>query len=450
MDIKQENLEGLNSVIKIKIDPEDYEAKVEEVLKDYRRQAKFDGFRPGKAPMGIVRKLYGTSALLDQVNKLLSDGLNNHLVENKIRILGEPLPGEDSPSIDWEKQKSFEFTFDIAVAPEIEINLSGRDKIPYYLIQADDKLIDEQIENFSQRFGSYEPAEEAGENDLLKGDFIQLDENGEPDLEGLRAEDALVSVSQIADEETKKLFTGAKANQDIAIDPVAAFPNEADRAAMFRVKKEELGKISGKFRYTISEVSSFKAAEVNQDLFDKTYGEGSVNSLDEFREKIKTDMERQFLSESNYKFHIDAREKMLKKFDFELPDEFLKRWMLATTRDETLTKEKIEEEYPSFRDDLRWQLIKDKIIEEQSINVEPQEKKAYAVMDARNRFSQYGMHNVPDDQLAGLAESILSNKDEERRLTEQIQENKVINFVKETVKVDEKKVSLDEFKKMFD
>jgi trigger factor len=450
MNIKQENLDELNSVITVQIEPEDYESKVDEVLRDYRRKAKFNGFRPGKAPMGIVRKLYGTSAVIDQVNQLLSDGLNKHLIENELRILGEPLPSKDSPSIDWSNQKSFDFVFDIALAPEFEISISGRDKVPFYLIQSDDKIIDEQIENFSQRFGSYEPSEEAGENDLLKGDFIQLDENGDPLENGIRTEDTLVSLGQVADEENKKQLTGVKANQDVVIDPVTAFPNEADRAAMFRVKREELGRITGKFRYTVSEVSSFKPAEINQELFDKTYGEGTVSSIEEYREKIRNDLEMQFRNESNYKFHIDAREKLLKKADFNLPDEFLKRWMLETTKDETLTNEKIEEEYPSFRDDLRWQLIKDKIIEEQSISVEENEKRAYAVEDARNRFRQYGMYDVPQEQLAGLAESILSNKDEERRLVEQIQENKVINFVKETVKVDEKKVSLDEFKKLFD
>ena len=450
MNITRENLDELNAVINIQIQPEDYKSKVDEILIDYRKKAKLDGFRPGKAPLGIVKKLYGTSVLLDQVNQILGENLSSYLSENKMRLLGEPIPSEDSPSNDWENQTSFDFKFDVGLTPEFELSLSKRDKINQYVIEVDDKIIDEQIENFCQRFGSYDPADKAEENDLCKGDFVQLDENGEVIPEGVRVEDALVSISTIADKDIKKQFIGVEANQDLVFDPNKAFPNEADRAALFKLKKEDLDRVTGKFQYTISEVSRFKDAEINQELFDKTFGEGVINSIEEYRERIKNDIGAQFANEGNYKFHIDAKEKLLNKAKFDLPDEFLKRWMLATTKDETLTKEKIEEEYPLFKDDLRWQLIKGKISEDQEIKAEPDEITAYAVEDARNRFRQYGMYDVPDDQLKGLAESILANKDEERRLIEQIQENKVINFVKETVKVEEKNISLDEFKKMFD
>ncbi len=450
MNVSQENLDELNSIIKIQIEPEDYKEKLEEVLKDHRKKATLDGFRPGKAPFGIIKKLYGTSALVDQVNQLLGNKLNEYITDNKLRLLGEPLPNENSPNIDWEKDSSFEFAFDIAVAPEVELTLSKKDKVIQYVIEADDKIIDEQIENSCQRFGSYNKTDKAEENDMLKGDFIQLDENGEPLLDGLRTEDALVSISTIVDKDIKKLFIGTEANQDITLDPNIAFPNDADRAAMFKLKKDDIGQISGQFQYTISEVTRFKAAEVNQELFDQSYGEGAVKTIEEFRERIKTDLEKQFANEGSYKFHIDAREKLLKKSKFDLPDEFLKRWMLATTKDEALTEEKIEEDYPSFKDDLRWQLIKGKISEEQEIKVEAEEIKSWAIQDARSRFAQYGMNNVPDDQLAGLAESILSNKEEETKLVEQIQENKVISFVKETIKVEDKKISLDEFKKFFE
>ncbi len=449
MNISKENLDELNSIIKIQIEPEDYHNKVEDVLKDYRKKAKFDGFRPGKVPYGMVKKMYGTSALLDQVNQLLSENLTKYLSDNELRILGEPLPNENSPTIDWENQTSFEFDFDIAMAPEIMLNLSKKDKVKKYIIEADDKIIDEQIENFCQRFGSYEPSEKARENDLIKGDFIQLDEKGEPLAEGLRAEDALVSISTIVDEEIKKQFIGVKINEDLVFDPSLAFPNMADRAAMLKINKDKLADITGQFKYSISEVSQFKPAAIDQDLFDKTFGEGAIASLDEFRERIKTDIEVQFSQEGFYKLHMDLRDKLLEKADFELPDDFLKRWMLATTKDETLTMEKIEEEYPAFKKDLRWQLIKEKFIEEQSIKAEPDEIKANAVLDARNRFQQYGMYDVPEDQLVGLAESLLSNKDEERKIIEHIQENKVITFVKELVKLDDNKVSLEEFKKLF-
>ena len=404
MNVNQENLDELNAIIKIQIEPDDYKKKVEDVLKDYRKKATLDGFRPGKAPLGIIKKLYGTSALVEQVNQLLGDKLNEHISENKLRILGEPLPNENSPSIDWEKQESFDFAFDIAIAPEIELSLSKKDKVIQYVIEADDKIINEQIENFSQRFGAYKPIEKAEEKDMMKGDFIQLDEKGEPILDGLRVEDALISISTISNDEVKKQFIGASVNQDIIFDPNSAFPNDADRGALFKMKRDDLEQIKGQFKYSVGEITRFTEAEVNQKLFDQTYGEGSIKSLEEFKERIKKDLEMQFVNEGSYKFHIDAREKLLQKGKFDLPDDFLKRWMLATTEDKNLTREKIEEDYPSFQDDLRWQLIKGKFVEEQEIKVEADEIKSYAVQDARNRFAQYGMHDVPDEQLVGLAE----------------------------------------------
>jgi len=450
MNISRENLDELNAQIKIQIEPSDYTDKVNNVLRDYRKKASFDGFRPGKVPFGMVKKLYGKSALLDEVNKLLSENLSKYLTDNKLRILGEPLPSEDSPSIDWDTQNNFDFAFDIAISPEFELSLSKKDKVKLYKIEVDDKVIDEQTEQFCQRFGSYEPTEKAENNDLIKGDLIQLDENAEALQEGLRAEDALVSISTIADEEIKSQFIGIQANDDIVFDPAKAFPNEADRAAMFKIKKEELENVNGQFKLTVGEVSRFQAAKINQDLFDKSFGEGNISSLEEYRDRIKKDIEMQFSQESSYKFHVDARDKLVDKMDFDLPDDFLKRWMLATTKDETLTMEKIEEEYPDFKKDLRWQLIKEKIIEEQSIKAEQEEVKAFAIQDARNRFRQYGMYDVPDDQLAGLAESILASKEEERKIIDNIHEDKVINFVREMVKVEEKPISLDGFKKLFE
>jgi len=449
MNINKENIDDLNAVVRIQLTEKDYQEKVNEVLLDYRKKAKVDGFRPGKAPMGLVKKMYGMAVLVDEVNKLLSENLTKYIHDNEFRVLGEPLPNENSSAIDWEKQKDFEFAFDIGIAPKFELSLSKRDKVKWYKIDIDESLVNDQIENYAKKFGEFEPAENCGTDDMIKGDLTELDDNEKQKEGGIVAIDALVALNTIADKEAKEQFVGLKVGDEIKIDMLKTFPNEAERASLLKIQKDQLEDISPTFLYTIGEVSRFAPAPIDQELFDKAYGPDQVKSEEEFRQKINDELQSQFDHESYYKFHVDAKDKLVKKTKLELPDEFLKRWMLATSKDEKMTKESLEEEYPRFSEDLKWQLIKDLITKEQEIKVEENEIKSEAVNVARAQFQQYGIFDAPEDQLIQFSQNILTNEDEQRRIKERVVENKVISFVREAVKLDEQNVSMDEFKKLF-
>lgn len=449
MNINKENIDDLNAVVRIQITEDDYKGNVDKVLQDYRKKAKVDGFRPGKTPIGLVKKMYGMAILVDEVNKLLSESLTKFLHSDDFRVLGEPIPNEKSPTIEWETQKDFEFAFDIGIAPEVEINLSKRDKIKWYRIDVDETLINDQVENYAKRFGNFESAKNSEVDDMVKGDLTELDENGIQKDGGIVALDALVSLNTISDKEAKDQFIGLKAGDEIKIDMLKTFPNETERATLLKIEKNQLENTSNTFSYTIGEVSRFAPAPVNQELFDQAYGPDKVKSEEEFRQKIKEDLQAQFDRESFYKFHVDTKEKLVNKTNIELPDEFLKRWMLATSKDEKMTKESLEEEYPRFGEDLKWQLIKDLITKEQKISVEEDEIKSEAVNVARAQFQQYGIYDAPEDQLIQFSQSVLTNEDEQRKIKERIVEDKVIRFVREAVKLDEKTVSIDEFKELF-
>ncbi len=450
MNITKENIDDLNAIVRVQIIEEDYLPKVSEVLQDFRRKAKLDGFRPGKAPLGIIKKMYGKAALVDEVNKLLSEKLSNYLFEGDFRILGEPLPNESSPAIDWDSQKDFDFAFDIALAPAVEISLSKKDKIKWYNIEVSDSMINDQSENYTKRFGGFEPAEVSEIDDMVKGDFNELDENGEKKENGLEALDALVSINTLPDTEVKDQFIGLKVGDELIVDIVKAFPNEIDRASLLKVDKEKLAFLNSTFKYTIGEVSRFTPVTLDQELFDKIYGENVVTSEEEFRERIKNELQAHLDRESNYKFHLDVKDKMVSKTDLQLPDDFLKRWMLASSKDNKLNPETLEKEYPLFSEDLKWQLIKDKIAKDNEMTVNEDEVKAEAVNVARAQFQQYGIYDAPEEQLVQFAQSILTNEDEQRRINERILEDKVISFVREAVKLDEQSISLDEFKKLFE
>ncbi len=449
MNINKENIDDLNAVVRIQIASEDYKEKTTQVLLDYRKKAKVDGFRPGKAPMGLIKKMYGTAILVDEVNKVLSENLTKFLFQDDFRILGEPLPNEDSPAIDWETQEDFEFVFDIGIAPPVNFVLSKKDKIKWYTIEVDESIINDQVENFTKRFGGFESVDISEADDMVKGDLTELDDNGEQKEGGLVALDALVALNSVANEEAKKQLIGLKVGDELKIDMGETFPNETDRAALLKADKDQLENLSNSFSYTIGEVTRFTPVPVDQELFDKTFGPDQVKTEEEFRQRIKEDLQAQLDRESLYKFNIDAKEKLVKMIKLELPEKFLKRWMLATSQDENMTKESLDEEFPRFSEDLKWQLIKDFITKEQEIKAEEDEIKSESVNVARAQFQQYGIQDAPEEQLIQFAQSILTNEDEQRRIKDRVVENKVISFVREAVKLDDQSVTLDKFKELF-
>ncbi|MRT91669.1 trigger factor [Ancylomarina sp. 16SWW S1-10-2] len=449
MNITRTNTDDLNTVIKLQLVKEDYVSQVDSVLKEHRKKASIDGFRPGKVPMGLIKKMYGTPVLADEVNKILGQELYKYIEENKIQILGEPLPSDtEQKSIDWEKDTEFEFVFDLAIAPEYTLNLSKRDKINFFKIAVDEKMIQNGVDMHARRFGSNEEAEVVEDKEILKGNFAQLDAEGNIVEGGIANEDVAISLEYMKDEESKAKFVGANVNQIITFNPAKAFPNRSDLASMLGIAQEMAETLESDFQYTITNISKFIPAEMNQELFDKVFGEGKVANEDEFKNQIKADIEAQLVNDSDYKFLIDAKEKLVKKAKIKLPEAFLKRWILATNKE--MTAEQIESDFDKYSDDIRWQLIKEKLVKENDLKVNEEEVVEFAKKQALMQFQQYGMMDVPEEYLTNYAKQMLENKDEARKIWDRKLDDKVVEYLKNTIKIEEKEVSTEDFNKMFE
>ena len=451
MNISKENIEGLNSVIKVTVNKDDYESKVSDVLKDYRKKMTMPGFRPGKVPMGIVKKMYGKAILADEVNKLVSDKLSNFISEQKLELLGEPLPSDDQEVIDFDTQDEFVFSFDIAEAPEFEVNLSKKDKITYYKIAVTDEMLEQQIKSITSRFGKQENVDQPTDSALLKVDLVQLDKDGNEPEDGIKAEESVMSMSVIKDEEIKKQLLEAKVGDTVVFNPRKAFPDDTELSYLLKIEKEDAANVDSDFKVTLKEATVFKDPELNQEIFDQIYGKDVVKTEEEFKAKVKEELENQLAMDSDYLFFIDAKKKLVKKFKEELPEEFLKRWILATNRDnDKLTPEQIEKEMPLFIEDLKWQLIKDKLIKKNEIKLEDNDILEYAKKTARMQFAQYGLNNVPDEHIENYAHDMLKNEEQQRQIIEGAIHDKVVEFIKDAVTLEEKEVTRDEFNKLIE
>ncbi|MGQ7868191.1 trigger factor [Sunxiuqinia sp. sy24] len=450
MNITKENINELNAIITVKIEKSDYEATVNEQLREYRKKANMPGFRPGKVPAGLVKKMYGKAILAEEVNKMLSNNLSKFIVEEKLNILGEPLPNEEkTPAFTWETAEDFEFAFDIAVAPEVEVKFDKRKKYPYYQIQVDDKMLDQQVDSYTGRFGENETVDAVEEKDTIRGNFVQLDAEGNELEDGIKAEQVIIAVDVMKDEEVKKEIQGKKVGDTIVFDPIKVYDNKHEVGHMLNVSHEEAENIEGDFKFTISEILRFKKAEINEDLFKKALGEDTeIKTEEEFRNKLKGDLEGQLKYSSDYKFTIDSRDILIEKISMELPEEFLKRWLKETNNE--LTEEQIEADFDNFMKDLRWQLIKDRIAKDNEIEIKQEDVKAMAKEIAAMQFRQYGMFSMPDEQLSAYADQILQNEEEKRRITTRVQEDKIMAVIKENVNLDEKPISQDEFNELLE
>jgi trigger factor len=449
MNITKTNIDDLNAVIKLQIVKEDYESRVNDVLKNYRKKANINGFRQGKVPMGVIKKMYGTPVLADEINKILSEELMKYIRENDLKILGEPLPNEDDQKeINWEKDTEFEFSFDIGLTPEYTLNLSKRDKMTFYKIKVDEKMIENGVEMHARRFGANEPAEVIEEKEMIKGNYAQVDAEGNLVEGGITSEDVAISLEYMADEDAKKKFVGAKKEDVIVFNPAKAFANKTDLASMLNIAKEEAENLDTDFQFTITEINKFVPAEINQELFDKTFGEGTIASEEEFKNRIQEDIEKQLVNDSDYKFMIDAKEKFVKKAKMTLPEDFLKRWITATNKE--MTAEQVEKEFTNYVDEFKWQLIKNRLTEENEIKVSEEEVVEFAKKAALMQFQQYGMMDVPEEYLTNYAQQMMQNKEEAGKIYERKIDEKVVEFIKGAIKIEEKEVSTEEFNKMFE
>lgn len=448
MNITKNQIDNLNATIKIELGKEDYAERVEKALKDYQKKVVVNGFRPGKAPMGIVKKMYGNSLLVDEINKVLGESLNNYIKENDLRILGEPLPNEtEQKEVNLEADK-LEFFYDIALSPEVNAKMSKREKIPYYRIKVDDEMIDKQIESICKGHGEMVEVEEIEGTEYLKGELIELDENGQPKEGGIKNEDASMSLHYMKDEEALNAFKGKKVGEEVKFNAVKAYPNKTDFAAMLGVKKEESESAGENYCFIIKEIKRFVDAEVNEDLFTKLYGAGVVKDAADFRTRVKLDIENQLKGHSEYRFTIDAKEKMVKKNeDVVLPEAFLKRWIVAVN--ENMTMEQVDKDFADYRDEFKWQLVKSAIVKEFDVKVEAEDMKVEGRQIAAAQLQQYGLYGLTDEQLDGFAAKLLEDQKQREHLYERALDNKVYSVIRENVKLDEQEISMADFEKLF-
>ena len=445
MNITFEAPDKVNGLMTITLEKDDYQGEVDKTLKDYRKRANIPGFRPGQAPMGMIKRQYGTAVKMDVVNKVLGEKLYEYIRENKIQMLGEPLANAGQEPQDLEHADTLTFKFDIAVAPEFEAKLSGNDKVDYYHIKVDDKLIDQQVEMYQNRAGQYEKVEayDAEQRDMLKGDLREVDGTVE-------VADAVLMPQYIKVEDQKKLFDGAKLGDIITWNPRKAYPeSDVEVSSLMKIEKDDVKNHEGDFTFQITEISRFTKAEVNQQLFDQAFGEGQVKDEKEFRQKISDMISKQFESDSDYKFLLDVRAYVEKKVGkLEFPEELLKRVMKQNNKDRKDVEEYVEKNFEASIKELAWHLMKEQLVAAQNIKVEDDDLKAVAKEAARAQFAQYGMSNVPEEYLDNYAQEMLKKRENVDGLVDRAVDVKLTAALKGVVKLDEKDITMEDFQKL--
>ena len=445
MNISKENIDSLNAVLKIELSAADYQGRVETVLADYRKTADMPGFRKGKVPAGVVKKRYGIPVKVEEINKILSDSVTKYIVDEKLDILGNPLPKE-SEQIDWERQEEFVFEYELGLAPTFEVNISKKNKLDLYKIKADKAMIDRYAEDIAKRYGKMSSPEKVEEKDLVYGTFQELDAEGSA-VEGGITNQASVSLDAVKTKKLKNEFIGSEKGAVIVLDPKKSFENDTDAAAMLNIDKEAYAGLKAKFSFTIDNISRMEPAELNTELYDKIYGEGVVKNEKEFREKITAESENMFVGEADRKFQNDAVDYLLEKTSFDLPEEFLKRWM-QTVSEKPVTLDEIEKDFEGYKKSLKWQIIENKIAKENEISVSREEAVAETKKLITAQMAQYGQLSPEEEQLEQYAQQVLANKEEEKNIYDRLFSSKMTAFFKSSFKVNEKEISYEKFVKL--
>jgi trigger factor len=449
MNISRQNIDELNATLTLQLGKDDYEERVLKVLKDYRRKAKIPGFRPGNVPFSLINKMYRKAVLADEINKLVGEKLNEYLKSENISALGDPLPNEsENKPIDWDNDTDFKFVFDLGLSPEFELKISKKDKIKVYEIEVEEKMVNNYIDSYTRRYGKYTDSDIVVENELLKGDLAQVDAEGNVVDEGIKAENTSIYLELAKDENEKKAFQGAKVGDVIKFDIKKAFPNDTELANLLKIEKEKVAEIKSTFQFTIKSIMRFEKAELNQDLFNKIYGNDIVKSEEEFKNKITEELATTLKRDSDYKFLIDSREYFLKKLNLKLPAAFLKRW-IKFANENKITDEQIEKEFPQFEENMKWQIFKNKIIKQNNFEVKEDKVIEYSKEVTRNQFKQYGINNVPDEQISSYSVNLLKNESEVRKMIDKLLEDMVIDYIRENVTTDINPISSEGFGKLF-
>ena len=451
MEITLQNVSEVKGMLTVKLVKADYEPKVEKALKTFRQKANIPGFRPGMVPMGLIKKQYGSAVKAEEINKMLQEAVYSYLKENKVDMLGEPLPNEDQQkTLDFDTMEELEFLYDIALAPKFDAALTSADTLPYYTIEISDEMVSNQVNMYTQRNGRYEKVEEYADNDMVKGLMCQLDENGNTVEGGIQAEDAVVLPKYMKNAAQTALFEGTKVGDVITINPREAYDgNEAELASLLKISKEEATNVNGNFSYQISEITRYVPGDLTQEIFDQVYGEGAVNSEEEFRARVKEDLTKQFVPESDYKFLIDVREYVMNRIgELKFADDVLKRIMHINNPDKDDAY--VDEHYANTIKELSWHLVKEQLVEKAGIKLEENDLLNQAKENVRAQFAQYGMTNVPEDMLTNYATEMLKKKESIEGLVNRAIETRLAAALKQEVTLDSKSVSLEEFNKMFE
>lgn len=451
MKISFENPDKVNGLMTITIEEADYKEDVEKTLKGYRKQANIPGFRPGQVPMGMIKRQFGTQVKVDAINKLLGENLQKYVLDNKIQMLGQPLAHEGAEAVDLDKPAPYTFLFDIAVAPEFEAKLSGRDKIDYYDIKIDDELIDRQVDMFANRAGHYDKGDvfDPEQRDMLKGDLRELDEKGNTLEGGISVDSASLMPQYMKDDDQKKLFDGCKPGDIITWNPRKAYPeSDTEIAALLKIDKEKVAEHTGDFSFQVTEIQRFVKAEVNAELWESIYGkESGIKDEKGFREAIAKGLAGQLENDSDFRFLQDVRAHVEKKIGkLEYPDALLKRIMLENNKDKD--EKFVEDNYEKSIKELTWDLAKNQLAEAQKIKVEDDDVRNAAREMAQMQFAQYGMNNIPDEYITNYANELLKQRETADQLAGRALDVKLTKALKDVVKLNHKEISIDDFNKL--
>lgn len=436
-------VQNLQAQITLVMQPEDYQEQVEKEIRQLRQKAQIPGFRAGNVPKGLIRKMYGKNVLADVINKELGTALQKYIDEQKLHVLGEPLPNEEqNQKVDLEFDSTFTFVFDVALAPELDTKMTAKNKVTYYRVKVTDEMVNNQVNNYADRYGTYQDVDEVQENDIVRGN---IKENKE---DGISKEDAVIYPRYMKDEEIKKQFLGLKKGGNVVFNPMKAFDSETEVASLLGIDKEVAKQLTTDFTFTIATISRHQSAAIDGELFAKIYGENNIKDEADFREHVRQEIQSNMDQDSDYKFGLDVREALMKKVEkAELPQDFLRRWVKVNN--EKMTDEELDKNFPQMLTELKWQLVKDQLIRQLDIKVEKEDVDAYAKKVAKMQFMQYGLMHVEDQYLDNFAQEMLKKDDQLRGIVERVAEEKIFEAEKKIMKVEEKEVSQEDFNKLF-
>jgi trigger factor len=447
MNISQEKIDNLNAVVKININPEDYQARVDKAIKEQAKKAKIAGFRPGMVPPSHIKRMYGKSILVDEINNMLSDTLNKYIEDEKLEVLGQPLPKlEDSKEYNWDFADNFEFNYEVGLAPEFKIDFSSKDKLTKYTIKVDDETLASRIKNIRRSYGKMTNPDVSADDDVLYAELTQLSPDGSVFEDGI-TNTASVRLDQVEDKKVKASLIGLKKDDEVVLDIQKAFNNDAAKVAgLLKIDEETAADLKSKFRLKVKNVNRLEESDLNQEFFDKLFGEGTVTTEAEFRAKITEELEAMMVQDAERKLQDDIYQYGLDKVSFELPDEFLKRWLKATN--EKLTAEELAGGYKDFAQNLKWTLIENKIVKENNLEIKYEEVFALAKERLNQQFRMYSPQGIDEAQLGQYTVQYLQNKENANKIFEDVKALKVFDYIQSVITLDKKEILFSDFSKL--